>query len=76
MIFYADVYADMTIASFDRYVLRSASHDTARATMESILREVDKIEIEDAPQQASSFLEGVSDDTPVLVSTDVEARFI
>ncbi|MFG6284717.1 hypothetical protein [Sphingomonas sp. S6] len=76
MIVYADVYADKTIASFDRYVLRSASKETARVTMETILGEVGKIEIENAPDQAASFLKGVADDTPVMISPGVEARFI
>ncbi len=76
MIYYVDAYADRTIPDFDRYAIRCASEEVARGIMESELATVDKLEIEPAPAAVERMLEGVPDDTPVLISPDNGARFI
>lgn len=63
----ADVYADRTDSDFDRYCVRSESAQSVRRTLGSLLVKSAKIEVEEAPAQAKSIMEGVPDDMPVLV---------
>lgn len=76
--YYVDAIADTSVASFDRYCIRSESEHAALAAVESLLGEsVQKLELENGPGSiVPDQMIGVPDNTPVLIAADVSAKFL